>query len=139
MLTGSSFTQSAARGNLRLPVQRSMVSVFRDEAVSQQAWMSNAARDRWAWHGRLLEVVAAGRSNLHRKRYAVQTRRIRVGDAELARLVAGDLRAGMVNTNGAEQSFDAPFGGYKQLGSAREWGYSASKIIPRRSSSMVVD
>jgi aldehyde dehydrogenase (NAD+) len=44
------------------------------------------------------------------------------GDEALARSVASDLRAGMVSLNGADQSFDAPFGGYKQSGNGREWG-----------------
>ncbi|MEI6000726.1 aldehyde dehydrogenase family protein [Paraburkholderia bengalensis] len=44
------------------------------------------------------------------------------GDAGLARSVAGQLRVGMVSLNGADQSFDAPFGGYKQSGNGREWG-----------------
>ncbi|BCZ85628.1 aldehyde dehydrogenase (plasmid) [Paraburkholderia terrae] len=44
------------------------------------------------------------------------------GDPELARSVAGELRVGMVSLNGADQSFEAPFGGYKQSGNGREWG-----------------
>ena len=44
------------------------------------------------------------------------------GDADEAEAVAADLRAGMVHLNGAPQSFDAPFGGYKQSGNGREWG-----------------
>jgi len=57
------------------------------------------------------------------------------GDAELARSVASELRAGMVSLNGADQSFDAPFGGYKQSGNGREWGafgfedYLETKVI----------
>ncbi|PVX81319.1 aldehyde dehydrogenase family protein [Paraburkholderia unamae] len=57
------------------------------------------------------------------------------GDGELARAVARDLRAGMVSLNGADQSFDAPFGGYKQSGNGREWGafgfedYLETKVI----------
>lgn len=57
------------------------------------------------------------------------------GDSEVARAVARDLRAGMVSLNGADQSFDAPFGGYKQSGNGREWGafgfedYLETKVI----------
>ncbi|HMJ93324.1 MAG TPA: aldehyde dehydrogenase family protein [Allosphingosinicella sp.] len=43
-------------------------------------------------------------------------------DAGHARKVAGRLRAGQVNINGAELDFMAPFGGYKQSGNGREWG-----------------
>jgi aldehyde dehydrogenase (NAD+) len=43
-------------------------------------------------------------------------------DADHARKVAGRLRAGQVNINGAEIDFTAPFGGYKQSGNGREWG-----------------
>jgi aldehyde dehydrogenase (NAD+) len=41
----------------------------------------------------------------------------------------------MVSLNGADQSFDAPFGGYKQSGNGREWGafgfedYLETKVI----------
>lgn len=44
------------------------------------------------------------------------------GDDAIVKSVAKDLRAGMVHLNGAGQSFDAPFGGYKQSGNGREWG-----------------
>ncbi|HEY0044190.1 MAG TPA: aldehyde dehydrogenase family protein [Allosphingosinicella sp.] len=43
-------------------------------------------------------------------------------DTEHARRIAGRLRAGQVNINGAELDFMAPFGGYKQSGNGREWG-----------------
>ena len=43
-------------------------------------------------------------------------------DSDHARKVAGRLRAGQVNINGAELDFMAPFGGYKQSGNGREWG-----------------
>jgi aldehyde dehydrogenase (NAD+) len=36
--------------------------------------------------------------------------------------IASKLRTGMVHINGAEGSFDAPFGGYKQSGNGREFG-----------------
>ncbi len=44
------------------------------------------------------------------------------GDLEHARRVASRLRTGNVHLNGAQGSFDAPFGGYKQSGNGREWG-----------------
>ena len=36
--------------------------------------------------------------------------------------IASKLRTGMVHINGAEGSFDVPFGGYKQSGNGREFG-----------------
>src|SRR5476651_2769899 len=44
------------------------------------------------------------------------------GDLDHARRVASRLRTGNVHLNGAQASFDAPFGGYKQSGNGREWG-----------------
>jgi aldehyde dehydrogenase (NAD+) len=44
------------------------------------------------------------------------------GSLERARKVAARLRTGNVHLNGAQVSFDAPFGGYKQSGNGREWG-----------------
>ncbi|CAE8596394.1 unnamed protein product [Polarella glacialis] len=44
------------------------------------------------------------------------------GSPERAMAVARKLRSGMVMINGVEFSPDAPFGGYKQSGNAREWG-----------------
>jgi aldehyde dehydrogenase (NAD+) len=44
------------------------------------------------------------------------------GDLDHARRVASRLRTGNVHLNGAQVSFDAPFGGYKQSGNGREWG-----------------
>ena len=44
------------------------------------------------------------------------------GDPERALRVATRLRTGNVHLNGAQLSFDAPFGGYKQSGNGREWG-----------------
>jgi aldehyde dehydrogenase (NAD+) len=44
------------------------------------------------------------------------------GSLEHARKVAARLRTGNVHLNGAQASFDAPFGGYKQSGNGREWG-----------------
>jgi aldehyde dehydrogenase (NAD+) len=44
------------------------------------------------------------------------------GSLDHARKVASRLRTGNVHLNGAQASFDAPFGGYKQSGNGREWG-----------------
>jgi aldehyde dehydrogenase (NAD+) len=44
------------------------------------------------------------------------------GDDDRAKRVAGQLRAGMISLNSAQQDFTAPFGGYKQSGNGREWG-----------------
>ena len=44
------------------------------------------------------------------------------GSLDRARRVASRLRTGNVHLNGAQLSFDAPFGGYKQSGNGREWG-----------------
>lgn len=44
------------------------------------------------------------------------------GDLATARRVAGRLRAGNVNLNGAMNDRRAPFGGMKQSGNGREWG-----------------
>lgn len=43
-------------------------------------------------------------------------------DLDQVRAVAGRLRAGQVNLNGAAPDLMAPFGGYKQSGNGREWG-----------------
>jgi aldehyde dehydrogenase (NAD+) len=43
-------------------------------------------------------------------------------DLDRARRVAARLRTGNVHLNGAQASYDAPFGGYKQSGNGREWG-----------------
>ncbi len=43
-------------------------------------------------------------------------------DRKRAQRVAGRIRAGMVQVNGASHSSDAPFGGYKQSGNGREFG-----------------
>jgi aldehyde dehydrogenase (NAD+) len=44
------------------------------------------------------------------------------GDADRARAVAGKLRAGQVDINGAAFNTRAPFGGFKQSGNGREFG-----------------
>lgn len=44
------------------------------------------------------------------------------GEHEHAKKVAKKLRAGMVHLNGASTDNAAPFGGYKQSGTGREWG-----------------
>lgn len=43
-------------------------------------------------------------------------------DVAKIRVVAGRLRAGQVNLNGAQPDLMAPFGGYKMSGNGREWG-----------------
>lgn len=47
---------------------------------------------------------------------------VRTADAERARRVASQIRAGIVQVNGESHSSDAPFGGYKQSGNGREFG-----------------
>jgi aldehyde dehydrogenase (NAD+) len=47
---------------------------------------------------------------------------VQSADTERARRVAGRMRTGMVHLNGAPTDARAPFGGYKQSGTGREWG-----------------
>ncbi len=47
---------------------------------------------------------------------------LQTGDSERARRVASQLKAGMVQINGAPHPSHAPFGGYKQSGNGREGG-----------------
>jgi aldehyde dehydrogenase (NAD+) len=47
---------------------------------------------------------------------------VQSGSIEHARKVAAQLRTGMVHLNGAGVDLAAPFGGYKQSGTGREWG-----------------
>ena len=47
---------------------------------------------------------------------------VQSGNIEHARKVASRLRTGNVHLNGAGADFNAPFGGYKQSGTGREWG-----------------
>jgi aldehyde dehydrogenase (NAD+) len=47
---------------------------------------------------------------------------VQSGDIEHARKVAAQLRTGNVHINGAGVDLNAPFGGYKQSGTGREWG-----------------
>ena len=47
---------------------------------------------------------------------------IQTGSPDRARRVAGRLRAGMIQVNGAHRASGAPFGGYKQSGVGREGG-----------------
>jgi aldehyde dehydrogenase (NAD+) len=47
---------------------------------------------------------------------------VQSGSVEHARKVAARLRTGNVHLNGAGADFGAPFGGYKQSGTGREWG-----------------
>ena len=47
---------------------------------------------------------------------------IQTGSTDRARRVASQLRAGMVQVNGAHRASGMPFGGYKQSGVGREGG-----------------
>src|ERR1043166_939790 len=47
---------------------------------------------------------------------------VQSGSIEHARAVAAQLRTGNVHLNGASVDLNAPFGGYKQSGTGREWG-----------------
>ncbi len=47
---------------------------------------------------------------------------IQTGDMDRARRVAAQLRAGMIQVNGASRISGSPFGGYKQSGVGREGG-----------------
>jgi aldehyde dehydrogenase (NAD+) len=47
---------------------------------------------------------------------------VQSGNIDHARKVASRLRTGNVHLNGAGPDFGAPFGGYKQSGTGREWG-----------------
>lgn len=47
---------------------------------------------------------------------------VQSGSIEHARKVAAQLRTGNVHLNGAGVDLNAPFGGYKQSGTGREWG-----------------
>jgi len=47
---------------------------------------------------------------------------VQSGSLEHAQRVAAQLRTGMVHLNGAGVDVEAPFGGYKQSGTGREWG-----------------
>ena len=47
---------------------------------------------------------------------------VQSGSIDHARKVASQLRTGNVHLNGAGADFTAPFGGYKQSGTGREWG-----------------
>jgi aldehyde dehydrogenase (NAD+) len=47
---------------------------------------------------------------------------VQSGDIDHARKVASQLRTGNVHLNGAGVDLNAPFGGYKQSGTGREWG-----------------
>jgi aldehyde dehydrogenase (NAD+) len=47
---------------------------------------------------------------------------VQSGSIEHARKVAAQLRTGNVHLNGAGVDLGAPFGGYKQSGTGREWG-----------------
>ena len=47
---------------------------------------------------------------------------VQSSDLEKARKIASKLRAGNINLNGAGQTPNLPFGGYKKSGNGREWG-----------------
>ena len=47
---------------------------------------------------------------------------VQSGNIDHARKVASQIRAGNVHINGAQGDMNAPFGGYKQSGTGREWG-----------------
>ncbi len=47
---------------------------------------------------------------------------VQTDDADRAKRVTRQLRAGMVRINGAPHIYTSPFGGYKQSGNGREWG-----------------
>lgn len=47
---------------------------------------------------------------------------ISAADDEVADKLSRAIRAGSVHVNGAMQSFETPFGGFKQSGRGREWG-----------------
>ncbi len=47
---------------------------------------------------------------------------VQTDDADRAKRVTRQLRAGMVRLNGAPHIYSSPFGGYKQSGNGREWG-----------------
>ena len=47
---------------------------------------------------------------------------VQSGDSERTQRVARQLRAGMVQVNGAPRASGSPFGGYKQSGNGREGG-----------------
>ena len=47
---------------------------------------------------------------------------VQSGDVAHAQRVAAQIRAGNVHINGAGVDLNAPFGGYKQSGTGREWG-----------------
>ncbi len=48
------------------------------------------------------------------------------GTQEQGLAIAKQIRAGQVFVNGADYNYDAPFGGYKQSGNGREWGYEGA-------------
>ncbi|TPQ28474.1 aldehyde dehydrogenase family protein [Cupriavidus pinatubonensis] len=56
------------------------------------------------------------------------------GNPARARRVAGELRAGSVQINGAKMDFAAPFGGYKTSGNGREFGaYGLAEFLEYKS------
>jgi len=63
------------------------------------------------------EAVAIANDTIYGLNNAVAS-----SDTKRALRVANQLKSGMVMVNGTNMDFNAPFGGYKQSGNAREWG-----------------
>ena len=64
---------------------------------------------------------------------------VQTGSNERARRVAGKLRAGMVQVNGASRASGSPFGGYKQSGVGREGGvWGIEEFLETKSISGIV-
>jgi aldehyde dehydrogenase (NAD+) len=65
---------------------------------------------------------------------------VQTGSNDRARRVAGKLRAGMVQVNGASRASGSPFGGYKQSGVGREGGvWGIEEFLETKSISGIVD
>jgi aldehyde dehydrogenase (NAD+) len=59
---------------------------------------------------------------------------VTAGDADRARRIAKQIRAGNVHLNGAGVDFAGCFGGYKQSGNGREWGEAGLEEFLERKS-----
>ena len=65
---------------------------------------------------------------------------IQTGNPERARRVAAQLRAGMIQVNGASRPSGSPFGGYKQSGVGREGGvWGIEEFLEMKTISGIVD
>ena len=65
---------------------------------------------------------------------------IQTGNPERARRVAAQLRAGMIQVNGAGRPSGSPFGGYKQSGVGREGGvWGIEEFLEMKTISGIVD